>query len=237
MTLTRLLYMDNIEGNYIKRFRAKVLEQTDDGDVILDQTAFYPEGGGQPSDKGLLYFDTLSVPVSRVHMDGEVVHELEGWLPDNVVTVKATLDWERRYVHMRMHTAQHILSGVAFDRLGAGTEGLQIQGDRSSVDLSVGPEKVDLEDLQRGANEVVSRALPIGLTSEDPGELRERIEGGRVDFARLPKVKRLRVVSIQGFDEIPCAGTHVRNTQEVGSISLVGKEGHGDGTRILFELD
>ncbi len=109
--MTQLLYMDTIEGNYIKEFNAAIIKTSDDY-VILDQTAFYPEGGGQPSDTGIIRWEEKTSQVTHVTKKGIIKHSIKGETPPIGTRVHAVIDWPTRYAHMRMHTAQHIISGV-----------------------------------------------------------------------------------------------------------------------------
>ena len=122
---TEILYMPDIEANYIRDFEAKVLAKGTDH-VVLDRTAFYAEGGGQPSDTGTLTWDdgkggTASAKVLVVRKMGDITHHLEGPVPDVGTAVHGMLDWDRRWGHMRMHTSQHILSAVIFAEKKAST--------------------------------------------------------------------------------------------------------------------
>ncbi|UCF49006.1 MAG: alanyl-tRNA editing protein, partial [Thermoplasmatales archaeon] len=113
--------MDNIEGNYIWEFDASVTKNKKDY-VCLDQTAFYPLGGGQPSDIGILKWENKESIVKEVIKKGDSVqHIIQGEKPPVGTKVHAILDWNTRYSHMKMHTAQHILSGIIFDDYNART--------------------------------------------------------------------------------------------------------------------
>ncbi|NIS14204.1 MAG: alanyl-tRNA editing protein, partial [Thermoplasmata archaeon] len=103
--------------------------------MVLDESAFYPEGGGQPTDHGRLEWDGGSVEVKEVLKKGIVKHVVEGDVQSVPDRVHATLDWERRYAHMRMHTAQHLISAVILELYGAHTVGNQLYHDRSRIDF------------------------------------------------------------------------------------------------------
>jgi len=154
--MTKILYMENIEGNYIKEFDA-VVTKNKDGYICLDQTAFYPMGGGQPSDIGYIQWDNIKSEVKEVIKKGDAVkHILHGEKPSIGTKVYAVLDWNRRYNHMKMHTAQHILSGIIFDDYNARTVGNQIHADYSRVDFHpVNFENRDLEIIEKKFNEIL----------------------------------------------------------------------------------
>ncbi|MEM2870295.1 MAG: alanyl-tRNA editing protein [Thermoplasmata archaeon] len=238
MSATELLYMAGVEGNYIKEFEAVVTERGP-GWVALDRTAFYPEGGGQPSDTGELVFEGGRARVTDVQKRDTVRHFIDGELPQHVKSVRGILDWERRYAHMRMHTAQHVLSGVVFDRFGARTVGNQIYSDRSRIDffpLALAPE--DLESLEEACNSIFARNVPLEIYEEDRAELEKRVNAGRVSLDLLPKsARRIRIVKIGEFDVCPCAGTHVRTTAEIGRMKIIKKESKGrDRERLVYTL-
>jgi misacylated tRNA(Ala) deacylase len=240
MHKTTILYMPDIEANYIKEFEAKVLRAGEDF-VVLDQTAFYPLGGGQPSDTGrLVRGDGSEVMVREVKKKGEVVHRLEGPIPSDGETVKGLIDWDTRYGHMRMHTAQHLVSAVVFDLFGSHTVGNQIHVDHSRIDFH--PAELSSEDLERiqaRCNEKVQASLPVTIYEQDREELEKRKGMLRITLDLVPRsVRRLRIVEIEGYDVCPCAGTHVRNLSELGRVRILKKENKGKGrTRVTYTLD
>ncbi len=238
--MTKILYMDNVEGNYIKEFSANVIKNDDDY-IILNQTAFYPMGGGQPSDSGFIKWDNKKSEITQVFKKGDSVkHIVKGEKPLVSTQINATIDWDKRYKHMKMHSAQHILSGVVFDNYGARTVGNQIHTDYSRVDFH--PVKFlekDLEDIVNKFNFIVSMNLPVKIYEEERTSLEKRVVTQRANLDLLPKyITKLRIVEIQGFDICPCAGTHVRNTSEIPHIKKVKRETKGKDTdRIIYSLD
>ena len=234
--MVEVLYMPNIEANYIREWDANITARGDDY-VELDRTAFYPEGGGQPSDTGWLEWSGGRSRVKMVTKKGSVKHFIDGQVPDGMV--HAVLDWERRYGHMRMHTAQHIVSGVVFDMFGARTVGNQLYADRSRIDFS--PVKFTDEQVaqvEKEANSLISRNLDITISQEARSELEKRVNEERCNLDLLPKsIHNLRVIEVAGFDVCPCAGTHVRNTSELGQVRVLDYESKGkDRCRLTYEL-
>jgi len=231
--------MNDVEGNYIKEFDAIVTRKKSDY-VTLDQTAFYPLGGGQPSDTGYLEWDDNKVRVKDVIKKGDTVkHILDGEKPPVGTKVHGTIDWKRRYGHMKMHTSQHILSGIIFDDYHARTVGNQIHTDYSRVDF----DKVrftddDLKLIKNKFNEIIGKNLPVRIYEEDRAELEKRVDQQRAHLDLLPKfITKLRIVEIEGFDICPCAGTHVRNTSEIPKIDKIKRETKGkDRERIIYSL-
>lgn len=229
---TTLLHMTDC---YKKEFDARVLE-SGDGYVVLDQTAFYPLGGGQPSDQGTLN----GVEVTEVRKDsGTVRHFIKK--PIEADKVHGRIDWERRYDFMRMHTAQHLISGIVLDLFGAETAGNQIGRDKSRIDFRpLNPSEEDIGEITRRFDEAVDKELPVKIYMSTREEVTKEIdEKRRRLFERLPDfIKEIRVVEIEGMDKVPCAGTHVSNTKEIGHIRLMKTENKGkDTVRFVFGLE
>jgi misacylated tRNA(Ala) deacylase len=235
--MTEILYMPDTEANYIREWDAAVVARGEDW-VELDRTAFYAEGGGQPTDTGWLEWPGGKSWVKMVTKKAGVKHFLEGPVPEG--KVHCLLDWDRRYGHMRMHTAQHIVSGVVFDKFGARTVGNQLYHDRARVDFH--PIKFTQEQLKAiedGANAVISEGVPVKIYTEDRSELEKRVNEERCNLDLIPKsVSNLRVIEVAGFDICPCAGTHVRNTKELGRVHVLDCESKGkDRCRITYVLE
>lgn len=237
---TVVLYMPDIEGNYIKGFEARVLRKGDDF-VVLDRTAFYPLGGGQPSDIGTLSWgDGRVTKVKEVRKKGEIVHRLDGPVPDEGDMVKGALDWDLRYAHMRMHTAQHLVSAVVFDLHGSTTVGNQIHADRSRIDFH--PSTLTKDQFQEIAdicNERIGAALRVKVYEEEREEIDKKKDKLRISLDLLPRsVRRLRIIEIEDYDICPCAGTHVRNLSELGRVNILKRDNKGKGrVRITYVLE
>lgn len=236
--MTDVIYMKDIDSNYTREFEAKVIERGFDF-VVLDRTAFYAVGGGQPSDTGKLAWDGGSVDVREVTKKAGIRHHL-AQNPDNVPdVVKGVLDWDRRYAHMRMHTAQHIVSGVVYDMFRARTVGNQIYHDRSRIDFApVTFSDEMLSDVQAKCNEILSRGTPVEISTISREVLERNVDAQRANLDLLPKsVRELRVVTIGDFDVCPCAGTHVRSLAEIGELEITKRDRKGkDRERVTYEL-
>ncbi len=236
--MTDMLYMKDIDSNYIREFDAKVLEKGFDF-VVLDRTAFYPLGGGQPSDVGWLTWIGGKAEVREVTKKEGVRHHLVQ-NPDVVPEdVHGVLDWDRRYAHMRMHTAQHIVSGIVYDLYKARTVGNQLYHDRSRIDFA--PVRFTDEmvaEVERRSNEVLDTGAKVEICTESREAIEKDVDAQRANLDLLPKsVRELRVVKVEQYDVCPCAGTHVRSLSEVGRIKVVKKENKGkDRERITYEL-
>ena len=218
----KLFYRDP----YLREAEGTVLGVERNGEnvrVLLDRTIFYPEGGGQPSDRGIIVGEGFRILVEKVQGKDEVWHEgkLEGSLPKPGDPVRMVLDWDWRYENMRQHTGQHILSAVFKELYGANTTGFQIFEDHNKIEIDFEGElgwEVILE-VERRANDVVWRNLPVQVEvyEELPEGLRKRLRKDLSDRVRPP----IRIVSIPGVDVTPCGGTHVRNTGEIGIIKVL----------------
>jgi len=220
----RLYYRDS----YMKEFTARVVRTGPAGgqtEVVLDRTAFYPEGGGQPSDTGLL----AGAPVTSVlERDGEVVHLVRGSVPSGEVI--GGVEWERRFDHMQQHSGQHILSQAFEQLLGAKTVSFHMGAEVSTIDLAtpgLGPEQVQaVEEL---SNRVVFEDRPILVHLLDPSEL------SRFDLRKgTEREGEIRVVEVEGFDSIPCGGTHCRSTGAVGLIKVTRWARRSGDVRVEF---
>ena len=235
--MTHLLYMDNIEGNYIKEFEATVIKNKKDY-VCLDRSVFYPVGGGQPSDIGFFQWgDNKSEVIEVVKKGDSVKHIVSGEKPTVGAKIFGFIDWSMRYEHMRMHTAQHIISGIIFDEFNARTVGNQIHAESSRVDFHpIRFSETDLADIESKFNEIVKQNLQVKIYMEERAHLEKRVDQQRCNLDLLPKfISMLRIVEIEGFDICPCAGTHVKNTEELSSIQIIKNESKGkDRERLVY---
>ncbi|MCK4634612.1 MAG: alanyl-tRNA editing protein [Candidatus Aenigmarchaeota archaeon] len=232
--MTELLHMKDC---YLKEFNANVIRTGDDF-VVLDRTAFYPEGGGQESDTGYLEFNGQKSVVTKVEKKGDVVHRVEK-VPSVGTEVKGYIDWDKRYARMRMHTAQHLVSWVAMKLFGLTTVGNQIHGDKSRIDFYPAHfSEEDLKKLEEESNNFTDKGLEVRIYELPREEALKKVDQKRCDLSRLPSsVKKLRIVEINGIDLCPCAGTHVKNLKELGKIRILEKINKGKNKqRIVYEL-
>lgn len=237
--MTELLYMKDIDSNYIREFDAKVVKVGEDY-IVLDQSAFYPEGGGQPTDTGIIQWGGNIGKVKQVLKKNVVKHVMDPPLPEVGAEVAARLDWDRRHAHMRMHTAQHLISGLVYDMFSARTVGNQIHAEYSRVDFHpIAFTDEMLQELENACNEKISKNYPVTITTMERSELEAKVDSVRSNLDLIPRsVKNLRIVSISDFDMIPCAGTHVRNTSELGKLKITKKDSKGkDKERIVYTLE
>jgi alanyl-tRNA synthetase len=222
VVMTERLYL---QDPYLKSFRARVVELRDlDGKpaAILDRSAFYPEGGGQPGDHGELGAAHVLDTQERA---GEVLHLLDRPLATG--EVEARIDWQRRFDHMQQHHGQHLLS-AAFDALGLATISFHL-GERScTIDLDAPPDLLKAKTAEAKTNESIWRDLPI-VARDFVGDERAKLP------LRKEAVKGDRVVVVEGVDASPCGGTHPKRTGEVGCVSILKVQRWGDGkSRVEF---
>ncbi|WP_439025843.1 alanyl-tRNA editing protein [Haloarchaeobius sp. DT45] len=240
--MTTPLYLDD---STIQQFDATVERVLEDR-VVLDRTAFYPTGGGQPHDTGLLTADGETWQVTAVEKKDTIYHTVEGTPPEPGTTVTAELDWERRHAHMRYHTAQHLLSALLLEEYGAETTGNQLYADRARLDCAYDRfEEADLDAIETRMNELVADERVVEWYELDRAEAEERLDTQRTRIDLLPdSITELRIVEIAGetpdddpFDRTACAGTHVSNTGDIDTVTVTGRETRGSGEeRIYFEL-
>jgi misacylated tRNA(Ala) deacylase len=239
--MTELRYLPDSDG--VTSFTATVETATEDH-IVLDGTFFYPEGGGQPADRGRLRWEGGSAAVVDVQKEGGGVRhrlgDLEGTLPDEGQEVEGQVDPDRRERLRRMHTAQHVLSKVVLDEYGAETAGNQIHADQSRIDFKPADfSDDDVARIEELTNEVLARDLEVRKTQMDRAEAEERTPEGRGLLDLIPDhVDPLRMVEIGDFDLCPCGGTHVDRLGEVGRVRILDRTSKGAGIeRLTFELD
>ncbi|MFQ6094876.1 MAG: alanine--tRNA ligase [Candidatus Bathyarchaeia archaeon] len=235
---TGMLYY---EDPYMREFEAEVLQVLGGNRVILDKTAFYPEGGGQPGDQGYIEFDGKRAKVFDVQRVGNVIiHFVEGTVPHKGEIVRGVLDWDRRSGLMRHHTATHVVNSAARRVLGEHVwqAGAQKDVKRSRLDISH-YKRLTLEEvheIERLANQVVMDNLPV-RTSWVPREEAERKYGFRLYQGGVVPGREIRVVNIEGWDVEACGGTHCKTTGEIGLIKILQTERIQDGVeRIIFSV-
>jgi alanyl-tRNA synthetase len=223
----RLYYNDS----HLIEFEARVIDVTERVSgwtaVVLDRTAFYPTGGGQPSDTGTLNGSRV---VECVDDRDGVVHVVQGFAPARDALVLGRVDWSRRLDHMQQHTGQHILSQAFIQLFNAPTKSFRMLETVCEIDIELdNPSSEVIERAVELANNVVweDRAITIhNVSAEDAAELSLRKEPSRTG--------ELRLIEIEGFDLTPCGGTHAYRTGEVGMIVMRSWERAKGLTRIEF---
>lgn len=244
--MTELLYFP--ENEYQKEFDAEVTKAREgngeehNGYICLDRTLFYKEGGGQPADHGKISWNGEEVEVVDVQKEhGEIRHFIQGEkLPEAGQEVHGEIDWERRYKHMRMHTAQHVLSWVVLNKYNASTSGNQIHEDYSRIDFKpVELDEEEVEEIEKAANSLIQEGMEVEKEFMPRKQVEQAVEAGRTNLSLIPdSVDPLRVVIIGENDLCPCGGTHVDNVKEIGEINITDRISKGENVeRLEFELE
>ena len=235
--MTRALYE---EDPYQKKISAKILDVTADGALILDQTIFYPMGGGQPGDTGHFYLpdgrDIVIVSTLKDKNTGQILH-----IPAETVSIDRDqlsaiddditleIDWQRRYCHMRMHTAMHLISAV----IPCGVTGGQVGEQKSRIDFNLGDYSLNKADIEQTINKLIQAAYATQTEWITDEELTAQPELVKTLSVKPPSGQgRIRLLRIgANIDLQPCGGTHVKNTAEIGFIQIGKIENKGKNNR------
>jgi alanyl-tRNA synthetase len=226
------------QDQYMREFEAKVLKVINGEYVVLNETCFYPEGGGQPADTGQFIFNGKSVKVVDVQKVGKVIlHKIKGnVVPKEGSIVKGVVDWDRRYSLMKAHTVTHVVNGAARRVLGQHVWqfGTQKGVETSRLDISH-HKRLTLEEIHKIetlANQAVLQNIPVE-TMWMPRNEAESQYGFRLYQGGAVPGKEIRVVKIGDWDVEACAGTHLKNTGEIGFIKIIHSERIQDGVERL----
>jgi Ser-tRNA(Ala) deacylase AlaX len=235
--MTNLLFLVD---SYLRETKATVTSVKDGKYVTLNQTIFYPKGGGQPYDTGELVKRNETYKVIYVgKFSGEISHEVDHKGLQVGDEVKCVLNWKRRYKLMRSHTAAHVLASLLNKGTGALITGNQLEEDHVRFDFSL--EKFDrelLEEYLAKSNKLFGTDVPVKWY-ELPKEEAMKIPGVvKMAGAFPPNLPSIRIVEIVGVDKQADGGTHVRNLREIGKVELIKTENKGkNNRRIYFRLD
>ncbi len=239
--MTDLLYQTD---SYLRVFEAQVTGvDAENRAVLLDRTAFYPGGGGQPADSGRVFFGDTSLPLVRARKGAEGIwHVLggDGDLPGVGAALRGELDWEKRYALMRTHTALHILCGVVFRDYGAQVTGGDMEPLHGRLDFefeALSKELVGVIEEAVNAEVKAARAVRVAiLPREEAFQIPDLI---RTKINLLPPdISHVRTLELVGLDLQADGGTHVANTSEVGHMRVADYKSKGKiNKRIYIELD
>ncbi len=228
--MTELLFLNDA---YLSTFDAVVAGVADDGGVELDRTAFYIGGGGQPCDIGALRDEASGAEyaVTKVGRAGQsILHTIEGDAkPKPGTALRGEIDWQRRYLLMRTHTALHILCGVVWRDYGALVTGGDMRPGAARMDFELENMSTEFaEEVEARINEEVAQGREIGVGFMNRQEADAHPDLIRTKINLLPaSIAEVRTIDISGLDLQADGGTHVRNTSEVGRINVVGHESKG----------
>ena len=223
---TRKLYYEDL---YAREFDAEIIDQYEhDGKfyVTLNQTLFFPSGGGQPYDTG--YIDDVEV-LEVMEKGDEIIHVLKNELVNK--NVHGVLNWDRRFELMQQHLGEHIFAGMLYNLHGLHTARMRIEGDNVSIDLDTPADENIIFEAESAANEAVWKNIPVEVLYPDMEEV-------KANARKLPPANAImpvRIVKIAGVDYVPCCGVHVSSTGQVGLIKITSFENHKGGTRIYLK--
>jgi len=231
--MTDTLYMND---SYLKTWDAKIIHVKEHKYIILDKTAFYPKGGGQPCDEGFISKDGEKFKVVYVgKFSGEINHEVDKPGLKEGDTVSCEIDWERRYTYMRYHTACHLVSNLLFRRANAKITGNQIELDKARMDFSMedySPEK--LRTYVNEANEIIQKNLPVTIDYLSREDVLRKPELARLAIGLPKNIKEFRIIKIGDIDEQVDGGTHVKSLNEIGEIEIIKTVNKGKNNRRLY---
>ncbi|RUT29624.1 alanyl-tRNA editing protein [Paenibacillus zeisoli] len=224
--MTKKLYYDSAYTTEWQTGISQVLEREDGLYITLEETAYYPHGGGQPCDLGWIN----EIPVLDVILEGNaVLHKLERQPEGERVSCR--VDWKRRFDHMKHHSGQHLLSAVCLNLLDALTVSFHLGDDYATIDI----DKLDLTNEQLTAIECEANRL-IYLNRSIDSYFVTNEEAAHLPLVKQPKVtENIRIVEIAGVEYNACGGTHVTSTGEIGIIKLLKSEKQKGNTRIYFK--
>ena len=223
MQTVRLYDMDS----YLKEFKAEIISCEKNGkfyDVILDKTAFFPEGGGQSADCGTINgIDVIDVQVK----DGVIIHKIK--TPLSVGTAECKIDWDIRFRRMQNHSGEHIISGIAKTLYGCTNVGFHM-GSEITVDFDIELDNDQLRLIEKKANEAVYDNVRI-YAEYPSSEILETLDYR----SKLELTEDVRIVTIEGYDVCACCAPHVKSTGEIGIIKVLSSARHRGGTRITMK--
>ncbi|MHA2260008.1 MAG: alanine--tRNA ligase-related protein, partial [Promethearchaeota archaeon] len=227
------LYMDD---SYLKNWDAEVINVKDGKFIVLDKTAFYPKGGGQNWDTGVMVKNDEKFNVVYVgKFSGEISHEVDKSGLKKGDKVSCEINWERRYTFMRYHTASHLISNILFNRANAKITGNQIEMDKTRMDFSMldySPEK--LKAYINEANTIIEQDLPISVDYMSRQDVLGKPELARLAVGLPEDIKELRIIKIGNVDIQVDGGTHVNHLGEVGEIELTKTVNKGKNNRRIY---
>lgn len=222
--LDTLYYKDR----FLKDFKTKVIDCIDDNGKILielEETAFYPEGGGQPADTGII--DGIKV-LDVQEKENKIYHLVENKIEVGKI-VNCSIDFEKRFSNMQHHTAEHIISGLICKKYECNNVGFHMGKEFVTMDFNVILNKKQVEEIEKLANEAIYKNIDIveKIVSEEEAE--------KIEYRSKKKISgNIRLVEVPGYDICACCGVHVKKTGEIGIIKLLSVEKYKTGSRIYM---
>lgn len=223
--MTKKLYYTD---SYLTDFTATVLscnEGKKGYEVVLDQTAFYPEGGGQPSDEGILG----GVKVKDVRIKDHVIYHIVECPLEVGSSVEAKIDFDKRFDMMQQHSGEHIISGLINKHYGYNNVGFHLSRENMTADVDGELTSEQVSEIEYLANEAIYKNIPVQGAIYGQEEVREMTYRSKIELN-----EDVRLVTIPGYDTCACCGTHVKYTGEIGMIKFISSERHRGGTRLTL---
>ena len=220
----KLFYHDS----HLKEFEAHVVSCECAGDlfkIVLDRTAFFPEGGGQYADTGVLN----DVKVLDVHEKNDIIYHTTDALLETGTKVFGKINWEERFEKMQQHTGEHIVSGIVNERFGYQNVGFHLSGDYCTMDFSGPISKDELKEIELEANKAVFKNLDINVSYPSKDVLAQMEYRSKIEIEG-----QVRIVTVPGYDVCACCAPHVKKTGEIGLIKLVNMANYKGGVRITM---
>lgn len=227
--MTEKIYYNDV---YCKEFSATVVdcrERKKGYEVVLDRTAFYPEGGGQPGDRGILIVDNeaLKITVTDTHERGEEILHYTDVFVEPGTNVTGKIDWDFRFDLMQNHSGEHIVSGLIHEKYGYNNVGFHMGSDLLTIDLDGEFTAEDMKEFEARANEIVWKNQPVDITVYSEEEVKA------VEYRSKKELHgNVRIVTFPGADTCACCGTHVSCTGEIGLIKLISLQKFKGGIRM-----
>lgn len=220
----KLFYKDS----HMKTFTARVLNCDYDGKmyrVVLDQTAFFPEGGGQYADTGMLN----EIPVTDVQEEQGVIYHMTETALEPGTTVEGCINWDERFMKMQQHTGEHIVSGLVHARFGYHNVGFHLGSIDCTMDFDGEITREELLEIEQKANEALVQNLDVEVTYPSREELETLEYRSKIEIEG-----QVRIVTIPGYDVCACCAPHVKKTGEIGQIKLTHVQRYKGGVRVTM---
>jgi misacylated tRNA(Ala) deacylase len=230
-----------MDDSYLKEWDSEVKSVSKDKFIVLDKTAFFPRGGGVEFDTGkIITKDQEEYNVIYTgKFSGEISHEVENKGLKEGDKVQCKLNWDRRYILMRYHTAAHVLSGILFNKYKLRITGNQLTTDKGRIDLNMDEMNVELiNNAINESNEIIRKNLPVEIYYKSRKEAEKDPDLFKLAKTFSHDINNIRIVDIKGFDRQADGGCHVKNLNEIGRIKFKDAVNKGKNfKRVYFEIE
>jgi misacylated tRNA(Ala) deacylase len=219
------------ENSYIKECEAQIVS-VNERFVVFEQTIFYPGGGGQPCDRGIIkQGDEIYEVLNVKKIDGKIIHEIDRQLYDTKQTVIMQIDWSWRFQNMRYHTLLHVIAGYLYEHYSALATSSQIEKEQARLEMVFSPEEIEnipFEQLEQVIKKLLAEPHKVYTKTISRREAEQKESTIKTVINLLPAtLNEIRIVRINDIDEQACGGTHVNNTAEIGEFSITKIQNKG----------